>query len=337
MSEPTIRNLPVHLVRPGDNDRKHFDEKKLEDLAANIAEHGLAQPPTVRPIWVCKICTATTCVATHLGESDESPGHCEHCQSDELEFYYEIVAGERRFRAVSQILEWDEIPAIVRELDDEAASAIMLAENVHRVDLNPLDEASAYRKRIDQFNWTPAEVAKHANVSLRRVSDRLLLLDLVPDIQKLIADGQLSVGYGEAMAPLDANRQHVAIKYFETTKKPLLREFRAVVGKLLQEQAQETMFDLDALVVEAVEEHNAQRDAHLDRRFPVDEALPAMEKTGTVGLSFETYLAQLLTSEDPHHRDAAAIVGRIYDSMLAAGMAFPPRQERGDPLKDVTW
>jgi ParB-like chromosome segregation protein Spo0J len=329
---PAIQLVNTIGIRPGDNDRRHFNARELEELAASIAEHGLAQPITVRPVWACKVCGRR-----YPGEVeyDEGPLACESCRGEDcFEFYHEIVAGERRFRACSQVLGWAQIPAIVRQMDDEQASAIMLAENVHRVDLNPMDEAHAYHKRMEQFGWTPAEVARNANVTAKRVAARLLLLDLVPEVQKLIADGQLSVGFGEAMAPLDVNRQRIAMRYFQTTEKPLLREFRAVVGKLLQDQAQDAMFDLDAFVVQVVEEHNAERDEHLDRRFPTDESLPLMERNGTVGLSLETYIARLLRSDDPHQRQAAAVVGRVYEAMLAAGMAFPPRPERGSPLDD---
>lgn len=329
---PDIQLVNTNQIRPGDNDRHYFNQKKLQELADNIRRHGLAQPITVRPVWACE-----TCGRRYAGEVeyDEGPTTCEDCRGEDcFAFFYEIVAGERRFRACAHLLGWAQILAIVRKMDDERASAIMLAENVHRVDLNPMDEAHAYHKRMEQFGWSVAEVAKNAGVPARRVSARLALLDLVPEVQKLIADGQLSAGFGEAMAPLDHNRQRIAMRYFQTTSKPLLREFRAVVGKLLQEQAQEVMFDMDALVMQAVEEHNEERDEHLQRRFPTDESLPMMNRNGTIGLSFETYIAILLKSDDPHHQHAAAIVGRVYESMLAAGMAFPPRPGRRSPLDD---
>ena len=78
---------------------------------------------------------------------------------------FEIMAGERRFLAISQVLGWDTIPAIVRELDDEAASAIMLAENTGRAGLNPIEEAQAYQSRIERFDWTPGQIADIAGVS----------------------------------------------------------------------------------------------------------------------------------------------------------------------------
>lgn len=300
-----IQSVNVNQIKPGDNDRQTFNWPALKALAESIHTHGLAQPITVRPI---------------------ADG-------------YEIVAGERRFRAC-KLLGWDQIPAIVRNLDDEEAAAIMLAENVHRVDLNPMDEAHAYDRRMQEFGWSPSQVAKNANVSPRRVQARLALLELVPEAQTLIASGQLSPGYGEAMAPLDHNRQRIAMRYFETTEKPLLREFKAVTGKLFEEQAQGSLFDMSTLVIEvAVQTHNQKREKRQQRRFPTDDSLPLMKKSGTVGLSLETYIAQLLKSSDPHHRQAAAIVGRMYQAMLSTGMAFPPRPERESPLDDpnLTW
>ena len=116
----TLTAIPIDSIRRGDNDRQAFDQVALEELSESIRAHGLVQPITIRPM---------------------PDGH------------YQIVAGERRWRAC-KLLTWHEIPAIVRDLDDEAASAIMLAENIGRKDLNPIEEANAYHRRMDQFGWS---------------------------------------------------------------------------------------------------------------------------------------------------------------------------------------
>jgi ParB family chromosome partitioning protein len=123
MSETIVHEIRASTIRAGTNDRKHFDEVKLGELAESISEHGLAEPIIVRP------------VTSFCGVG------------------YEIVAGERRFRAMTTILDRSFIPAIVRELDDESASAIMLAENTGRADLDPIEEANAYQSRIERFGW----------------------------------------------------------------------------------------------------------------------------------------------------------------------------------------
>lgn len=300
MPTPQILDIPLDRIRAGDNDRTVFRESDLRALADSLAKDGLLQPVTLRSV----------------GD------------------HYEIVAGERRTRA-ALLLGWTYIPAIVREMTDEQASSAMLAENIHRADIDPLDEARAYQKRIDSFGWSPAQVAKAAKVGEKRVRARLALLTLVPEAQHLIRSGQMGVQFGEIMASLDHNRQRIAMRYLSGTDHPLLREFAAVVGKLTSEQAQDTMFDLNLFVAQALEEHAAERAEWKDRRFPFDERLPLMKRVGTLGLSFETYIATLLASDDQHHRDAAPIVGRVYQSMLLGGMAYPPRRERHSPLESL--
>ncbi len=200
----TIMDLDCTKIVAGNNDRKAFDAVALRELADSLEAHGLAQPITVRPI----------------GER------------------YEIVAGERRFRA-SQLAGWTTIPAIVREMGDEEAAAIMLIENVQRVDLNAMDEAEAYQKRQAQFGWSVAEIAKHAKVPASRVRARLALLDLVPQVQTLVRGGSMPLGYAEVMVDLDANRQVLSMRYFSQAKRPTIAEFRAVCGELLAAQSQE--------------------------------------------------------------------------------------------------
>jgi len=115
-----IHQIPVEKIIVGNNDRKQFNQQGLAELATSIAEHGLAQPPTLRPV---------------------------------IDGMYEIVAGERRTRAMRDVLKWKFIPAIVRDLDDQQASAIMLIENIERKDLNPMEEAQAYSERMKRFAW----------------------------------------------------------------------------------------------------------------------------------------------------------------------------------------
>ena len=240
----TIKDIPIAEIKPGNNDRKSFDQAALAELAQSIGEHGLAQPITVRHIWECSSC----------GRKDsDSPEWCDNCKNDTFYSWYEIVAGERRFRAISKILKWDAIPAIIRALSDEAASAVMLAENVARADLDPIDEALAYQSRIDRFGWSVKDCAKQAGVSSVRVQFRLKLLRLRPELQELVRNSDLALGYAQILssANLDTNRQMLAISRLRDNPHPTPYWFRREVNSLREEQAQESLFDTSLLVAQA--------------------------------------------------------------------------------------
>lgn len=212
-----VSHIDMTAIVPGDNgtgnqDRTKFDASSLGDLAASINEHGLIQPITVRP----------------LGDTE----------------LYQIVAGERRYRAC-ELLGWLEIPAIVADLTDAEASAIMLAENTGRVDLDAIDEGRAYQVRIDRLGWTVTDCAKSAGVSEVRVQFRLKLLKLRPDLQDMIRTGNLSIGYAQVLADadLDVNRQMIAIRQLRDNASPTPAWFRRIANELLTQQAQGSMFD----------------------------------------------------------------------------------------------
>ncbi len=173
-------NVLVGEIRAGNNDRTFFDKESLKDLATSIDEHGLAQRPLIRPI-----------------KSDE--------------FKYEIIAGERRFRAMSQVLGWTKIPVVIRKMSDMAASALMLAENLARQDIDPIDEANAYARRIDE-GWTIEEIADRCGVRKERVECRLRLTKVREDIQDLVRFGNFPIGHAELLSKLDNNRQMLAAK-----------------------------------------------------------------------------------------------------------------------------
>jgi len=277
-------HLPVAQIVPGANDRTRFDDRALAELAASIAAHGLAQPITVRP-----------------------QGDC-----------YELVAGERRFRAACQ-LGWETIPAIVRELSDEAADAIMLAENLARADLDPLDEAGAYQKRMARHGWSVADVARHANVSTDRVRRRLALLALLPDVQRLVRAGQLPIGHAELLADLDANRQLIALRVFTAGRSPTLAEFRRICGELAAQQDQAELFDLEAFYVERLAELEGPAAGVRRPRVARDPNLPkiTIRRTGgeaaTVGQAILAYAEQLRA----HGLDDQALtVSTLLDDLL---------------------
>lgn len=212
-----ITTLDMTAIIPGDNgaghqDRTVFDPASLAELAASIHEHGLLQPITVRQI----------------GESD----------------LFQIVAGERRYRAC-ELLGWLEIPAIVADVTADEAAALMLAENTARRDLDAIDEARAYQVRIDRLGWTVADCARAAGVSEVRVQFRLKLLRLRPDLQDLVRTGNLPLGYAQALADanLDAHRQLIALRTLRDNPAPTPSWFRRIVAGLVTQQAQGCMFD----------------------------------------------------------------------------------------------
>lgn len=268
-----ITQLPVTSIRAGDNDRKEFDGQKLKELSASIRDNGLAQPITVRP------------------------------QGD----LFQIVCGERRFRAVKTILGWEEISCIIRELDDEQASAIMLAENVQRVDLNPMDEAVGYKKRMEAFGWSVKITAVKASVSDTRVRSRLRLLSLVPEAQHLLKHNNLPIGFGEELSPLDVNRQRIALRWLNSqARRPSRRVFARYVGELLEQQQQATMFDLSLFAIPQIEEA-VSSDKRLVDILPLIKKLPDLpERNLQLGEVTDRYIAELLRSG--HKREAMVII-----------------------------
>ncbi len=281
MSDLKIQQIPVSQIAPGNNDRKHFDQNALQDLATSISRDGLAQPITIRP----------------HGDG------------------YQIVAGERRFRAVN-LLGWECIDAIVRELDDETASAIMLAENTGRADLNPIEEAEAYQVRIQQFGWNARKIAETAGVSEARVKGRLQLLELVPEAQHLVKFGHLPLGHARCLADLDSNRQRIALRVFNAAGSMSLSRFQEVVGQLLQEQQQESLFDLEQfLVAQVQEEPLALRGKKAKTGAPVREDLPQVsyQVDDSVATVIEKHILALL---DAGQEKEAAVLGTVYDRLV---------------------
>lgn len=205
------KKIDMNLITAGSNDRKTFDAKKLAELADSIKSHGLIQPVTVRPV---------------------AAG-------------FQIVAGERRFRAAA-LLGWQEIEANIVDLTDEETAAVMLAENVARQDLDPIEEAAAYQERVDKFGWSISDVAKKVGVSTIRVKFRIKLLALRPDVQDLVKFGGFPIGYAQILADaqLSDTFQSVAMRRFLENPKPTTPWFRRVCGELASSQNQTGLFTL---------------------------------------------------------------------------------------------
>lgn len=212
---PPLQGIAVSLIKAGDNDRLAFKEGDLLGLAQSIKESGLAELIVLRP-------------------------------TDDPAFDFEIVAGERRFRAL-KLLGYTHLMlgahCRIMELSDQKASALMLVENVMRVNLSPVEEAKAYQKRLDE-GWTIEDIVIRCGVSATIVLFRLKLLKLREDIQRLVSTGDLQLGYAQILADadLDRNRQLIAIRLFQEHKNPTTGWFRLQVNKLADQQHQEVLF-----------------------------------------------------------------------------------------------
>ncbi|MDX2483497.1 MAG: ParB/RepB/Spo0J family partition protein [Pseudodonghicola sp.] len=162
--------VPIEQLKPNPNQpRRTFDPKNLEDLAASIREKGILQPLIVRP--------------------DANGG-------------YEIVAGERRWRAAQQA-QLHLVPVLIRDLDDTEVLEIAIIENIQRADLNAVEEASGYRQLMDKFGHTQEKLAEALGKSRSHIANLLRLLSLPEDVQSLVKNGDLSAGHARALITLD--------------------------------------------------------------------------------------------------------------------------------------
>lgn len=314
-----VTNIPVNQVEPGNNDRQVFDRQKLEDLAASIQKNGLAQPITVRPI-------ATKCPRCNQRYTD-SDGLCFACTDTMMVTVtvYQIVAGERRFRAISQVLGWPTVPAIIRKLTDEEASAIMLVENTSREDLNPIDEATAYRTRQQVYGWSVERIAETAGKSPDLVKRRLSLLVLTPDIQRLVATGNLPVGHAEALSGLTQYGQTTAMRIYQQSRNLIpLSTFRNLVSDIATNEGQAALFDLEDYWTKKVLTEDVHfRGKKAIPKVPTRSDLPAIPAATSpnTGALLDHYIFQLLrhdlTSE-------AALLGSIYTAMVQANLCSIP-------------
>jgi ParB family chromosome partitioning protein len=172
-----LHTLPIEYMQRGKyQPRKDMNPEKLQELADSIKAQGIIQPIVVRMIALER---------------------------------YEIVAGERRWRA-AQLAGLQEVPVVIKEIDDRTAMAIALIENIQREDLNPLEEAEALRRLLDEFEMTHQQVADAVGKSRTTVTNLLRLIDLHPEVKKLLISRQLEMGHARALLSLDGPKQLAA-------------------------------------------------------------------------------------------------------------------------------
>ena len=200
-----VQTLSIYKVEPNPlQPRTEFSDEALQTLADSISVHGILQPLTVR----------------------EMPGG-----------YYQIIAGERRWRA-ARLAGLSEVPALIIEADDRKAMELALIENLQRQDLNPIEEALGYRSLIDDYGLTQEEAARQVGKSRPAVANSLRLLNLEPSVVELVKNGVLSAGHARAIAALEkpewqrtaaqrVQQLHLSVRQTESLCRRLLHEYTA--------------------------------------------------------------------------------------------------------------
>jgi ParB family transcriptional regulator, chromosome partitioning protein len=205
-----LANVPVDLLQRGKyQPRVDMRQESLEELAASIKAQGIVQPIVVRPVGA------------------PSPGESQR---------YEIIAGERRWRA-AQIAGLAAIPAVIRRVPDEAAIAMALIENIQRENLNPLEEARALERLISEFGITHQQAADAVGRSRAAVSNLLRLLELPQEITALVEQRQLEMGHARALLGLTQRRQQIEVGALVAKKGLSVRDTEGMVRALLNRPA----------------------------------------------------------------------------------------------------
>ena len=205
--------LPISQVEScSGQPRKHFDEESLQELADSITEHGIIQPLTVRKL---------------------------------ASGYYQIIAGERRWRA-ARLAGLQEVPVIVMEADDRKAAELAMIENLQREDLTPMEEAAGFQSLIENYHMTQEEAAQQVGKSRSAVTNALRLLGLTPAVRKLVEENKLSAGHARALVPLSPSLQESAANAILTGGLSV-RQTEALVKRLSAEKKEPKKKQADAV------------------------------------------------------------------------------------------
>lgn len=211
-----VMELELELIIPQDNQpRKSFDEESLRELANSIREHGILQPVLVRPI----------------GE------------------FYEIIAGERRWRA-AEMAGLQLIPALVKEMEDVEAAEVSLVENIQREDLSAIEEARAYKNMLEQYNYTQEFIADRIGKSRAYVANTIRLLGLNPEIIEMIERKQISPGHARALLALSGPQEQLLAAHEIIKSKLSVRQTEQKVKSSKATRVQEKGKSADLLELE---------------------------------------------------------------------------------------
>ena len=237
--ENQISILKLSLIDPkSDQPRKNFDRQSLEELAASIQENGLLQPIIVR----------------EYGEGR-----------------YQIIAGERRFRA-SKLAELSEIPAIIMNKDDRKAAEIALIENVQREDLNPIEEAMGFRALQEDYGLTQEELSQRIGKSRSAIANATRLLDLPEEILALLAEGKLSAGHGRTLLAVRQEEAMIELANRVINEDLSVRRLEEEVKKANRKKKEEPEEDDESLpIINYFREMEIRVQTHLGRQVKISE------------------------------------------------------------------
>ena len=255
-NKDSVTTVKIGDIEPRkDQPRKDFDEEAIQLLADSIAVHGVLQPIIVR-------------------ENSDFPGT------------YEIIAGERRWRA-SKIAGLSEIPVVLVDGDDLKMAQIAIVENVQREDLNPVEEAMAYQALIERFGLTQEQLSKEVGKSRPAIANMLRLVDLPDEVLQLLKEGKITSGHARAILGLDSEEQMIELaqKVFENDLS--VRKVEEIVRKLLAAQEDDIMREVDENYAQKrVYMRSLEKKAmdKLGRRVKINQTT----KKKTVELTFDT-------------------------------------------------
>ena len=202
LSSDSLLTLPISKIEPRqDQPRNYFDEEALQTLSESIAHHGVIQPITVRQL-------------------DSG--------------YYQIIAGERRWRA-SRMAGLSEIPVRIIDADDKTAAELALVENLQREDLNPIEEALGYKSLIEEYNLSQEDAAKSVGKSRSAIANSMRLLNLSPEVISLVKNGNLSAGHARALIPISDSSVQLATAKKILSEELSVRETEKLISKLLKQ------------------------------------------------------------------------------------------------------
>jgi len=236
-NENQISKLKLSLIDPkSDQPRKYFDKEALEELAKSIEENGLLQPILVRE-W---------------GEGR-----------------YQIIAGERRFRA-SKIAGLNEIPAIVLEKDDRKAAEIALIENIQREDLNPIEEAMAYKALSEEYNLTQEELSEKVGKSRSAIANAMRLLDLPEEVLDMVATLELSAGHARTLLGLKNDEDKIILANRAIDEDMSVRRLEEEVKRANKPKKPIVDEEEEVPFVDYFREMEIRVQSHLGRRVKID-------------------------------------------------------------------
>lgn len=247
--ESELLNLPISKVEPRlEQPREYFDQEALQDLADSIAQFGLIQPITVR-----KLDTG----------------------------YYQIIAGERRWRA-SRLAGLTEVPVRVIEADDRTTAELALVENLQREDLNPIEEAKGYRTLIEEYGLTQEQAAKSVGKSRPAITNAMRLLSLSKGVLELIEKGQLSAGHARALVSISDEKKQLEAADEVIKHSMSVRRTEQLANQMNSAPKAETKKSVSELAVDYCAEVSGELTAAMGRRVRLIDG----KKTGRIEIEF---------------------------------------------------